>query len=98
MEVGSQLRVTAKLKLGRLRPEDLAVEMVHGTVTSSGLIEHGEITRMEFQPNTESNGSSGFMGSITCRASGQHGFALRVLPRHEDMGDPYELNMIRWEK
>jgi starch phosphorylase len=53
---------------------------------------------MEFQPNTESNGSSGFMGSITCRASGQHGFALRVLPRHEDMGDPYELNMIRWEK
>jgi glycogen phosphorylase len=98
MEVGSQLRVTAKLKLGRLRPEDLAVEMVHGTVTSSGLIEHGEITRMEFQPNAGSNGSSGFMGSITCRASGQHGFALRVLPRHEDMGDPYELNMIRWEK
>ena len=37
-----------------------------------------------------------FSGTIPCRSSGQHGFAVRVLPRHGDLGNPYEPGLVTW--
>src|SRR5204863_171967 len=37
-----------------------------------------------------------FNGSIRCRSSGQHGFAVRVLPRHADLANPFESGLICW--
>jgi starch phosphorylase len=37
-----------------------------------------------------------FAGTIRCRASGQHGFAVRVLPRHKDLANTFEPGLICW--
>ena len=37
-----------------------------------------------------------FAGAITCETSGRHGFALRIVPHHEDMGNPFEMGLILW--
>jgi starch phosphorylase len=52
---------------------------------------------MEFQSHDEPENTSTFSGMIPCRASGQHGFAIRVMPKHADLVDPYEPGMILWE-
>jgi len=42
------------------------------------------------------DGKYRFVGQIPCQASGRRGFAIRVLPSHEDLANPHELGLIRW--
>jgi starch phosphorylase len=97
LEVGSELEVVAQIKLGRLKPEDVSVEIYHGQVDSSGNIQHGRVAPMSFESNGQVDGLCKFIGAVPCKTSGQHGFALRILPRHSDLADPYEPGMIIWE-
>jgi starch phosphorylase len=97
LEVGSSLRVTAKVHLGELRHEDVAVEIYYGMVDSMCNIESGEVARMEYQSDDDQSDATLFAGNVICRTSGQHGFAIRILPKHEDMVEDYEPGMITWE-
>jgi len=97
LEVGSQLKVAARVRLGNLDPDDISVQIYHGTVDSEGNITDGEVSQMAYQGNGHVQEVSTFAGQIPCRMSGQHGFALRILPRHDDLAEPYEPGMILWE-
>lgn len=97
LEVGAHLRVTAEVKMGRLSPDDVAVEIYHGKVDSGGNISGGEVVRMEMAALNETDHICTFQGAIPCRSSGQHGFAIRVLPKHADLVEPYEPGLILWE-
>ena len=97
LKVGSQLRVAAQIRLGRLSHDDIAVEIYHGKIDSAGNIVSGEVVRMEYQGNGTEDGIGTFAGHIPCRVSGQHGFALRILPKHPDLVEQYEPGMILWE-
>jgi starch phosphorylase len=97
LEVGGQLKVVTEVKTGRLMPEDIAVEIWHGPTDASGKIIGGEIVRMECQGRDEVENVCTFTGAIPCRTSGQHGFAVRVMPKHADQVEPYEPGMILWE-
>jgi hypothetical protein len=62
----------------------------------------GEAAAVEHQPRHRDRHHravgqhrSPFTGTIPCR-SGQHGFAVRVLPRHGDLGNPYEPGLVTW--
>ena len=37
-----------------------------------------------------------FAGKIHFEASGRHGYTVRVLPNHPDLGDPYKQGLILW--
>ena len=37
-----------------------------------------------------------FTGTIPCRSSGQYGFAVRVLPQHADLANPFEPGLVCW--
>ena len=97
LAVGSELKVVASVRLGKLKPDDVSVEIYYGQVDSAGRINHGEVAPMEYQSNGQVDGIYKFGGAVPCMTSGQHGFALRILPRHVDLVDPYEAGMIIWE-
>lgn len=96
--VGSQVRIQAQIHLGRLNPEDIAVQIYHGRVDSSGRIEDGQVSEMTYVADSI-NGDriAEFNGVIPCRVSGRHGFALRILPKHPDLVEAYEPGMVLWE-
>ncbi|MGE3803189.1 MAG: alpha-glucan family phosphorylase [Gemmataceae bacterium] len=95
MHVGKDLEVKARINLGRFSPNDVEVQLFHGAVDAMGEIS---------QPLTESMSHNGahdgsswvFKGRIPCRSSGQHGFAVRVLPKHPDLGNPFETGLVCW--
>lgn len=97
LEVGTDLQITARLRLGRLKPEDITVEVYHGPVDSWGNINEGVATRMTVDTTANNNGAVAFTGSLMCPISGKYGFAVRVLPQHADLVDPYEPGLIMWE-
>jgi starch phosphorylase len=95
MEVGSQLEVQAKVNLGGLSPEDVQVQLFHGVVDNQGDIP--EPATIAMSHNGSHTGSSWlFQGTIPCRSSGQHGFAVRVLPHHADLANPFEPGLVCW--
>lgn len=97
VEVGAQLNVLAKVKLGGLGADDVKVELYHGDLDATGMIHTPKTVIMSANGSKPTaDGVVSFEGKIPCRSSGQHGFAVRVLPQHEFLPHQYEPGLIRW--
>jgi starch phosphorylase len=95
MRVGGELEVKARIQLGGFSPDDVEVQLFHGTVDS-----FGEIPAPRTVPMSRDGSVDGqvwvYQGKIPCRTSGQHGFAVRVLPKHPDLPHLFEPRLICW--
>jgi starch phosphorylase len=97
LKVGSQLYVRALVKLGRISPDDVSVELYHGRVDTWENIREGTAVRMDYEQASEQAGEHWFVGSMPCRNTGQYGVAVRILPKHDNLVNPYEMGLILWE-
>jgi starch phosphorylase len=92
--IGSKLSVKARVLLGGLSPSDVRVQLYFGGMSPDGEIVRGQAADMALR------GTSGaeqcYEGEVDCRESGSCGFAVRVVPFHEDAICPYEMNWITW--
>jgi starch phosphorylase len=95
LRVGADLNVNARVNLGTLTPADVQVQLVHGVLDSFGQIARPQAAPM--QTNGQPHGPTwDYSGSIECSASGQYGFAVRVLPQNADLGNPFEPGLVTW--
>ncbi len=95
MHVGGELKVNARVNLGGLKPDDVDVQLFHGPVDSLGEIPRPQTVTMSHN-GTRQGSAWVFSGTIPCRSSGQHGFAVRVLPRHGDLANAFEPGLVCW--
>ncbi len=95
MHVGAELPVTVRVNLGRFSPEDVEVQLFHGLVDSMGEIAQASAVGMTPQ-GAAKNHVWEFRANIPCQTSGQHGFSVRVLPRHGDLANSYEPGLVCW--
>lgn len=95
VRVGSKLRVQALIHLGTLKPQDVTVELYHGRLDTRGEISPGTATVMSCV-DMKGDGHYTYAGIIPCRSSGSFGYALRLLPHHEDLSSPHEPGLILW--
>ncbi len=95
LRVGEELEVRAWLALGPLSPDEVAVELYHGLVDTSGEIVGGEASPMTSSAAQE-NGTHLFSGRLPCEASGRRGYTVRVMPFHRELGAPCESRLIAW--
>jgi starch phosphorylase len=95
LKVGDQLQVEAVVGLGELKPTDVTVEVYYGSLDAEGLIVDGQALPMLIA-QSKGKGVYVFAGAIGCKTSGRHGYALRVVPHHEDLGNPLEMGLILW--
>lgn len=95
LPVGSEVGVRAQVHLGGVRPEDVAVELYHGRIDPNGMLVEGSCEEMKCGDHLD-NGYFRYEGRIPCRRSGQHGYAIRVVPRHPDLVHRYDTGLICW--
>jgi starch phosphorylase len=95
MHVGNQLDVSARINLGSLTPDDVEVQLFHGVVDNAGEIPHPAAVPMSHNGSVQ-GASLVYKGTIPCRSSGQYGYAVRVLPKHTDLANPFEPGLIVW--
>jgi starch phosphorylase len=93
--VGTEFEVKAWIETGPLAPSDLSVQVYMGK-----LRERREIVdpaAIEMIPGDgDPAGGRVFAVRIPCKTSGTQGLTVRVLPRHEDLGQPHETGLIAW--
>jgi starch phosphorylase len=95
LPVGAMVSVRARVHLGPVRPDDVAVELYHGRVDPHGQLIEGHSESMVCRDHLQ-NGSYAFEGQIPCHRSGQQGYAVRVVPRHPDLLHRYDTGLILW--
>jgi starch phosphorylase len=97
LKAGSQLSISALVRLPNISPDDVSVELYHGPVDSQGNIRNGSSVRMVYKETGGQDGEHWFVGSMSCSEVGRQGVAVRVLPRNVDLVNPHELGLILWE-
>jgi starch phosphorylase len=95
LQVGADMEVKARVHLGGFGPDEVEVQLFHGVVDSLGDIPLPRTAPMSH--NGAHDGSTWvFTGRIPCRSSGQHGYAVRVLPKHKGLNHPFEPGLVTW--
>ena len=92
--MGGEFRVRAGVALGSLRVEDVSVEIASGPLDTEGRLQDPVSSRMA--PDGQADGVHRFSAKVPCRASGRHGFAVRVLPHNPALIHPYAEGLIQW--
>lgn len=93
--VGSRIPVSARIALGDVPPDHVAVEGYFGVLDSTGNIQGGETVTLEMT-NDLGGGVYQFGGLFECRFCGRHGFMLRIIPHHAVFGNVYEPGYLIW--
>ncbi|HEU0205880.1 MAG TPA: alpha-glucan family phosphorylase [Pseudolysinimonas sp.] len=92
-QVGERLQVRAFVQLGGLRPDDVAVELVHGRARESDqLVDTGTVT-LELD-SLDDSGVGNYSGTVPLERSGSFGYTVRVVPRHALLASEAELGLI----
>ena len=94
LHVGDNIKVTARVRLGALKPDEVQVELYHGALATEGQIEEGLRTRMSCVETRD--GVCIYATEAPCTRSGRRGFAVRVLPHHADLIHPFEPRTVIW--
>jgi starch phosphorylase len=71
------------------------VQLFHGVVDNAGEIPHPAALPMSHNGAVQGTALV-YKGTIPCRLSGQYGYAVRVLPKHADLANPFEPGLIVW--
>ncbi len=96
IQVNSDFRVRARVRLGTLIPSDVAVELYEGSVDADGEIIDARLNPMDLL-REESPGVFLFETTTRgCCRSGLHGYTLRVIPSHPDLPNPFLPGLITW--
>ncbi len=93
--VGNELPVRARIKLGAISPDEVAVELYYGPLDARGLITTGSSRPLACQ-GANGDGIFQYTGAIPCEYSGQYGYALRIVPNHPQMAARYNVGLVRW--
>lgn len=90
---GDILRVRAVVDLGSLSAEDVAVELVSGTIGTDDRITDVVVQRLTPTGEDDANGAV-FAGDYSLVATGTFGYTVRVVPVHAGLASEFELGLV----
>ncbi|MGE0880595.1 MAG: alpha-glucan family phosphorylase [Acidimicrobiia bacterium] len=93
-DLGAARHVSATVRLGSLQPDDVAVELVHGSVGQNDEIGSPSIAAMQLVDQVD--GVHRYEGSFACNTAGRYGFTVRVVPAHGQLITSGELGRMAW--
>ena len=94
MQSGDKVNLVAHVDLGGLEPEEVLVELFHGPLSSQGEIVGAE--RSPMAAGAKKGNGCEFTVTVSCVRTGQQGYAVRVLPKHPALAQPFVPGLIRW--
>jgi starch phosphorylase len=95
MQRGDFLTVTAKIELGPLSPDEVQVELYHGSV-SNQTADIKNARHSEMKAIGKDGNAYRYQVRIECNDTGFQGHTIRILPKHEALVHPYRTGFIKW--
>jgi len=92
-EVGATLSVRAFVALGSLSPDDVDVQLVHGTIVHEDDLGNVELDSLSVG-EVYDGGRYRYEGSVELNHTGPFGYTVRVLPKHPLLASSAELGVV----
>lgn len=93
--MGGHISVSAIVRLGQLTPSEVRVQALVGRIGPNRELLSPVAHDLEFKE--ASDGGFVFGGELICDRPGHQGYTVRVVPMHENISVPSELNLVSWE-
>ncbi|MCL2008513.1 MAG: alpha-glucan family phosphorylase, partial [Treponema sp.] len=95
MQRGDFLTVNAYIEMGSLNPDEVLVELYHGSIsTQSAAIRNAK--RSEMKAVSKDGNTHRYQVKIECDDTGNQGHTVRILPKHEALVHPYRCGFVKW--
>lgn len=94
LTAGKSITLNVMVNLGNLAPEDVAVEVYYGSLKNN-CIRHGEAVEMDYMKQTDSSVYH-YSVNLTIAEGGEYGYTFRIIPKHKDLFNKYDLPFIKW--
>ncbi|PJF33801.1 MAG: hypothetical protein CUN57_01200, partial [Phototrophicales bacterium] len=88
VEIGSKTDITAKVKLGSLKPDDVRVQLYYGMLDTMGKITDGQAVDMDLSDD-HGDGVYTYKTTYTYTTTGNVGFSVRIVPQHKYIYTPF---------
>ncbi|MHB8764677.1 MAG: alpha-glucan family phosphorylase [Deferrisomatales bacterium] len=95
LTVGNSFPVRCAVALNGLEPQDVQVELYYGPLDPFGGLPEAARRTLRHE-SARPDGAQEFAGEVPCAKSGKHGYAVRVLPHHPNLVNPWELGVVVW--
>lgn len=93
---GDEVTLSARVRLGSLKPEDVRVELYVGPYTGKGEIVDATRIPMTKSGQAGSDGAYPFETTVRCDRTGRQGVAVRVIPEFPGLASPYVPGLVAW--
>src|SRR5690606_1786614 len=92
VEIGGTVGLRAYVSLGTISPADVAVQVLHGRLDEADEIHDPQMTELSVSEEYEA-GRHRYEGSVPLDRTGQFGYTVRVVPKHELLASPVDLGL-----
>lgn len=96
MDAGNNIEVACEVELPNINVENVTVEAYYGKILDNGVVENISIIPMTLSDSDEEQKKYYFTAKIELTTGGNYGYTFRVMPKHEMLLEPANLDLIKW--
>jgi len=95
LPLGAKIAVEAQVRLGKIQPEDVSVELISARDQEGTLVEQKALA-MKLVSGPDENGIYHYSGERQADSGGSLVFGVRLMPSHPSLLSKHEMGLVRW--
>ncbi len=96
LDAGNNIEVHCMVRLPNISEENITVEAYYGKILDNGLVENVSIIPMKLEKKDNDKREYYYNAKIELTTGGNYGYTFRVMPKHEMILEPSNLNLVKW--
>lgn len=96
IDAGNKIEVACEVELPNIDINNISVEVYYGKILENGVVEDVNIIPMELTETNEEERKYYFTSKIELTTGGNYGYTFRVVPKHEMILEPANLDLVKW--
>ena len=96
IDAGNQIAVECEVELPNISEDNVSVECYYGKILENGVVENVTIIPMKIIDRDDDARKFTYSAKIELKTGGNYGYTFRVMPKHEMLLEPANLNLIKW--
>ena len=96
IDAGNNIEVKCEVELPNINVENIEVEVYYGKILDNGVVENVSIIPMWLEKADEENRKYSYTAKVELSTGGNYGYTFRVMPKHEMILEPTNLNLVKW--
>ena len=96
IDAGNNIEVKCEVELPNISQENIDVEVYYGKILDNGVVENVSIIPMKLERQDEETKKYYYTAKIELTTGGNYGYTFRVMPKHEMLLEPTNLNLVKW--